>query len=297
MRLVRYRHAGRVAVGALRGGAVTPLAEPAGSGDGELLAIALRRDADAAGPDVAVDEVTLLAPLERPLTIRDFLTFEEHYANFLLGQRGDATIPDEWYRTPVFYFSNPHRVFGPDATVPRPVTEQLDYELEVAVVLGRGGSDLDAEGAAGAIAGYTIFNDLSARDIQHREMALGLGASKCKDFANVFGPCLVTPDELPGEPGRPQARLAGRVNGKPQGEHRLERMQHSFLDMIRHASRGSEVRAGDVLGSGTCATGCIMELAGLHGQDAYPWLEPGDVVELEADGIGVLRTVIGPRSS
>ena len=295
MKLVRYELGGRGYVGAIEGAEVVPLSAPEGSGDAELLEIAMRRDADAVGPGVDLEEVGLLSPLARPSSIRDFLTFEEHYANFLLGQRGDATIPDEWYRTPVFYFSNPHRVFGPGGPVPRPVTDQLDYELEVAVVLGRDGQDLDEEGAAAAIAGYSVFNDLSARDIQSREMALGIGASKCKDFANVFGPCLVTPDELPGEPGRPSARLAGRVNGKPHGEHRLEKMQHSFLDMIVHASRGSAVRAGDVLGSGTCATGCIIELAGLHGQQAYPWLEPGDVVELEAEGIGTLHTVIGPR--
>ena len=295
MKLVRYEHGARCIIGSLDRDVVTPLASPAGSGDAELLEIAMRRDADESGAPVPVEEITLLSPLARPSTIRDFLTFEEHYANFLQGSRGDATIPEEWYRTPVFYFSNPHRVFGPDETVPRPVTEQLDYELEVAVVLGRDGSDLDQEAAVDAIAGYTIFNDLSARDIQSREMPLGLGASKCKDFANVFGPCLVTPDELPGEPGRPSAHLAGRVNGKPHGEHQLERMQHSFADMIVHASRGSTVRAGDVLGSGTCATGCIMELAGLHGSAAYPWLEPGDVVELEAEGIGTLRTVIGAR--
>lgn len=295
MRLVRYRQGDRTMVGSWDGGAVTPVAVADGSGDEELLTVAMRRDADTLGPAVPVEEVTLLAPLAHPPTIRDFLTFEEHYANFLQGSRGDATIPDEWYRTPVFYFSTPHRVFGPDVTAPRPVTDQLDYELEVAVVLGRDGSDLDPDGAIAAIAGYTIFNDLSARDIQAREMPLGLGASKCKDFANVFGPCLATPDELAGEPGRPAARLAGRVNGKPYGEHRLERMQHSFVDMIVHASRGSRVRRGDVLGSGTCANGCIMELAGLHGSDAYPWLEPGDVVELEAEGIGTLRTVIGPR--
>jgi fumarylacetoacetate (FAA) hydrolase len=295
MRLVRYGHEERMFVGSLQGAKVTPLAAPNGSGDRELLELAMRRDADSIGPELSVDEVRLLPPLARPSTIRDFLTFEEHYANFLQGRHGDATIPDEWYRTPVFYFSTPHRVFGHDETAPRPVTDQLDYELEVAVVLGKDGSDLDEEAAIDAIAGYTMFNDLSARDIQSREMALGLGASKCKDFANVFGPCLVTPDELPGEPGRPSARLAARVNGKPHGEHRLERMQHSFVDMIRHASRGSTVRAGDVLGSGTCATGCIIELAGLYGHDAYPWLEAGDVVEIEGEGIGILRTVIGPR--
>jgi fumarylacetoacetate (FAA) hydrolase len=295
MKLVRYRQGDRAMVGSLDGNRVTPLAAPSGSGDAELLAIAMRRDADEAGAPIAVEEVTLLSPLAAPPTIRDFLTFEEHYANFLKGSRGDATIPDEWYRTPVFYFSTPHRVFGPDETVPRPVTEQLDYELEVAVVLGRDGADLDTESAVAAIAGYTIFNDLSARDIQSTEMPLGLGASKCKDFANVFGPCLVTPDELGGEPGRPSARLSSRVNGRQHGEHRLERMQHSFADMIVHASRGSAVRAGDVLGSGTCATGCIMELAGLHGAAAYPWLEPGDVVELDVEGIGILRTVIGAR--
>ena len=297
MKLVRYRDFdGRILVGQLDGEGAVPLAVPQGSGDQELLQIAmLREGAPPLGPAVPMEQVRLLAPLARPPTIRDFLTFEEHYANFLQGSRGNAPIPDEWYRTPIFYFSNPHCVFGPDDVVPRPLTEQLDYELEVAVVIGADGADLDPASAVRVIAGYTIFNDLSARDIQDREMPLGLGASKSKDFVNVFGPCLVTPDELPGAPGRPEARLVGRVNGRQHGEHRLERMQHSFADIIAHASRSSMVRAGDILGSGTCANGCIMELAGLHGSGAYPWLEPGDVMELEAEGIGTLRTVIGPR--
>jgi 2-keto-4-pentenoate hydratase/2-oxohepta-3-ene-1,7-dioic acid hydratase in catechol pathway len=297
MRLVRYRDAdGVLFVGRLEDETVVPHSRPDGTGDRELLEIAMRGDpGPALGPSVPTSAVRLLAPLGRPPTIRDFLTFEQHYANFLEGSRGSAEIPTEWYRTPVFYFSTPHRIFGPEDQVPSPATEQLDYELEVAAVLGADGSDVDPGEAADLIAGYTIFNDLSARDIQAVEMPLGLGPSKCKDFANVFGPCLATPDELGGTPGRPSARLSGGVNGKTYGEDRLEAMQHSFAEMIAHASRSSAVRAGDIFGSGTCATGCILELSSLHGPQAYPWLEPGDVVELEAEGIGVLRTVIGPR--
>jgi fumarylacetoacetate (FAA) hydrolase len=297
MRLVRYYTAGGpVHVGALEGDAVVPLALADHGDDSPLLEIAMsRRRPDDIGPPVPLAQAQLLSPLHAPTTIRDFLTFEAHYANFLQGQTGSADIPAEWYRTPVFYFTNPAVVFGPGDEVPRPQTEQLDYELEVAVVIGREGADVSVADAPDLIAGYTLFNDFSARDIQKVEMALGLGASKCKDFAQSLGPCLATPDEFGGEPGQPQARIRARVNGREYGGDDLASMTHTFARLISHASTSSRLRPGDVLGSGTAATGCIMELAGLHGHEEYPWLQPGDVVELEAEGIGVLRNTIGAR--
>lgn len=302
MRLVRYRtvsgtgskEVGPVTIGVLEGEEVVPLHTAAGNGDDEILAIAMTRTRpDSIGPPVRRERVRLLPPLGWPPAIRDFLTFEGHYANFLLGQTGSAAIPDEWYRTPVFYFTSPAVVFGPDDVIPRPQTTQLDFELEVAAILGRGGSDVCAAEAGDLIAGYTMFNDFSARDIQRREMSLGLGASKCKDFANAFGPCLATPDELAGEPGNPEGAVRARVNGVEIGGADLAGMQHSFAALIAHASTSSRLRPGDIFGSGTATTGCLMELGGLHGHDKYPWLEPGDVVDIEADGIGTLRNTIG----
>ncbi|SFK73820.1 fumarylacetoacetate hydrolase family protein [Geodermatophilus ruber] len=295
MRLVRFTTSGGpTSIGVLEGEKVVPVA--LADGDARLLEIAMSRQRpDGIGPAIPVDDVTLLSPLAQPASIRDFITFEDHYANFLRGQTGAVDIPAEWYRTPVFYFTNPAVVHGPDTEIPHPVTDCLDYELEVAVVLGRGGSDVTVEEAPDLIAGYTLFNDFSARDVQKVEMALGLGPSKCKDFAHALGPCLATPDELGGAPGTPRGQVRARVNGREYGGDDLGHMQHSFARLISHASTASRLRPGDVLGSGTAATGCIMELAGLHGGAAYPWLEPGDVVELEAEGIGVLRNTIGPR--
>lgn len=287
---------GALMIGLLEHDRVIPVAEPAWPGDDQVLQIAMSRQRPQAIADpFPVSDVRLLPPLGAPSSIRDFLTFEQHYANFLLGQTGSAGIPDEWYRTPVFYFTSTAVVYGPGATIPRPVTEQLDFELEVSVVLGRPGADVSPAAAADLIAGYTMFNDFSARDVQRREMALGLGASKSKDFANALGPCLATPDELAGPAGAPDARVTCRVNGREYGSDSLKNMHHSFAEMIAHASRASRLRVGDVLGSGTAASGCIMELAGVHGHDRYPWLEPGDVVEIEAEGIGILRNTVGAR--
>lgn len=287
---------GPVMIGLLEHDRVIPVAESPWPGDGVLLQIAMSRQLPRPiAESVPAADIHLLPPLGAPPSIRDFLTFERHYANYLLGQTGSADIPAEWYRTPVFYFTSTAVVYGPGDTVPRPVTEQLDFELEVAVVLGRPGADVSPAAAADLIAGYTMFNDFSARDTQRREMALGLGPSKCKDFANALGPCLATPDELAGSAGGPDARVACRVNGREYGSDNLTNMHHSFAEMIAHASRASRLRAGDVLGSGTAATGCIMELASLRGHDRYPWLEPRDVVEIEAEGIGTLRNTVGPR--
>ena len=185
-------------------------------------------------------------------------------------------MPPEWYEIPVFYFSNPAAIYGPEDEVPYPEgTEELDYELEVAAVIG----------SEEEIAGFTIMNDWSARDLQRREMRVGLGPSKGKDFATSLGPVLVTPDEL----GDLELEMVARVNGEERSRGNLGAMYHSWEPIVAHAGRNTRLAPGDVLGSGTVGSGCIME----HGDGR--WLQPGDVVELEVEGIGVLRNRISAR--
>jgi fumarylacetoacetate (FAA) hydrolase len=185
-------------------------------------------------------------------------------------------VPEEWYRIPVFYFSNPEVIFGPEDEIPYPDgTEELDYELEVAAVIG----------AEGQIGGFTVMNDWSARDLQRAEMKVGLGPSKGKDFATSLGPILVTSDEFDGS----SATMVARVNGEERSRGELADMHHPWDAIVEHAARNTVLHAGDILGSGTVGTGCILELG--DGR----WLEPGDVVELEVEGIGVLRNRIGAR--
>jgi fumarylacetoacetate (FAA) hydrolase len=221
-----------------------------------------------------LEDVTLRAPVLRPPSIRDFAAFEQHVLN--AGARTGRSVPKEWYEQPVFYFSNPASVYGPDAVVPYPEgSSQLDYELEVAAIVG----------AEGRIGGFTILNDWSARDIQLAEMRVGLGPAKGKDFATSLGPVVVTPDEL----GDLRLEMVARVNGEERSRGNLGDMYHSWDSIVAHAGRNTQLLAGDVLGSGTVGGGSILE------HDDGRWLEPGDVVELEVDGIGVLRNVVGSR--
>jgi fumarylacetoacetate (FAA) hydrolase len=191
------------------------------------------------------------------------------------AQRGLEMAP-EWYQLPVFYFSNPAAVHGPDDTIPFPAESSAwDYELEAAVVIG----------AEGRIAGFTILNDWSARDLQKMEMAVGLGPAKGKDFATSLGPVVVTPDEL----GDLRLEMVARVNGEERSRGNLGDINWSWDELVAHAGRNTLLVAGDVLGSGTVGTGCILEHA--DGR----WLQPGDEVELEIEEIGVLRNVVGHR--
>jgi fumarylacetoacetate (FAA) hydrolase len=216
-------------------------------------------------------DVDLRPPVLHPPAVRDFYAFEQHVrtARALRG----LEVPPEWYEIPVFYFSNPAAIYGPEDEIPRPPdTAELDYELEVAAVIG----------ANGQIGGFTIMNDWSARDLQRVEMRVGLGPAKGKDFATSLGPVLVTPDELDGSTGT----MVARVNGEERSRGELADMYHSWKAIVDHAARNTRLRPGDVLGSGTVGTGCILE----HGDGG--WLQPGDVVELEVEGIGVLRNRI-----
>jgi fumarylacetoacetate (FAA) hydrolase len=219
-------------------------------------------------------DVDLRSPVAHPPSIRDFYAFEQHVktARALRGQ----DVPKEWYEIPVFYFSNPAAIYGPDDKVPYPIgTRELDYELEVAAVVG----------AEGGIGGFTIMNDWSARDLQRVEMRVGLGPSKGKDFATSLGPVVVTPDEFDGSHGE----MVARVNGEERSRGNLAALYHSWEKIVAHAARNTRLYPGDILGSGTVGTGCILEA----GDDR--WLEPRDVVELEVEGIGSLRNTVGPR--
>jgi 2-keto-4-pentenoate hydratase/2-oxohepta-3-ene-1,7-dioic acid hydratase in catechol pathway len=237
------------------------------------------RDALPRGAPVPLPD--LLAPIE-PATIRDYVTFEEHVE----GIAGEV-VP-EWYEAPTFYFTNIHAVTGPYDDVPVPPgSQRFDFELEVAAVIGRAGRDLTPRQAREHIAAYTIFNDWSARDIQFREMQVRLGPCKGKDSANTLGPWLVTADELEPfrrEDGRLDLDLRVWRNGEPLGDDTLANMGWSFEELVAYASRGTWVRPGDVLGSGTCGSGCLAELRG-RGQDV-DWLQPGDEIAIEVEGIG-----------
>jgi 2-keto-4-pentenoate hydratase/2-oxohepta-3-ene-1,7-dioic acid hydratase in catechol pathway len=265
------------------------------SGDG--LPAAAEQAADHPDEVVPLDAVQLRPPIPTPPSIRDFYAFEQH-ARTARQARGAALDPD-WYELPVFYFSNPHAVVGPGEQVPVPPGSQaLDFELEVAAVVGRGGTDLDPDTARSHIAGLTIMNDWSARDLQRREMGLHLGPAKGKDFATSLGPFLVTLEQLDDVVvGRGyDLTMTASVNGREYSRASLADLYWSFGEMLAYASRGARVEPGDVIGSGTAGTGCILELSLVHGSDVYPWLRPGDEVTLAVDRLGSLtnRVVAGP---
>ena len=221
--------------------------------------------------EFTLDEVRLLAPIPEPPAVRDFISFEQHIAT--TRRRRGATVPSQWYEFPSSTSATPRAIVGPDEPVRYPDgTHELDYELEVAAVVGTGGR----------IAGFTVMNDWSARDLQRQEQAVGLGPAKGKDFATSFGPVLVTVDEFDGSSGT----MLARVNGEERSRGDLADLYHGWEAMLERASRNTRLRPGDLIGSGTVGSGCILE----HGDER--WLRPGDVVELEVEGIGVLRNAI-----
>jgi len=225
-------------------------------------------------------EVTTIAPLPNPSSLRDFIAFENHIA--ATSKKRGQPIPPEWYKFPIYYKGNHRTIIGPDQDLPWPLeTTKLDYELELACVIGRSGRDIPEREAQDYIAGYTIMNDFSARDIQFQEMACRLGPAKGKDFATALGPCLLTPDEI-AELGA--LTMIARVNGEEWSRGRFGTIHWSFPQMIAHVSRGETIYPGDVFGSGTVGGGCGLEM------DRY--LKPGDIVELEIQPIGILQTKV-----
>ncbi|KQW47242.1 hydroxylase [Nocardioides sp. Root1257] len=257
---------------------------------GELIPLGLERALEIGaeakrGTAFAFDEADLLLPY-KPASVRDFVTFESHVEGVRRSVDNASGVPEAWYDAPTFYFTNPHALYGPGSAIPRPVTcRALDFELEVGVVLGAGGSSLTEVEAAEAVFGYTIVNDWSARDLQSREMQVGLGPAKGKDFATSIGPWIVTADELPSL----DLDCRVSVNGALVGQDRLSHMNWSFAEMIAYASRDSVVLPGDLLASGTTGGGgCLAELWGRAGAQVPAPLEPGDVVTMEVEGIGTL---------
>ena len=302
MRFATYELDGTAWAGVVSDAGVHPL--PAGTTVLDLVRAGLPVALDAgeaalAGPAVPLDDVRLLPPLAAP-TVRDFVAFEEHVEGVVKGVTGGTGgVVPEWYEAPTFYFTNPYALIGAHDDVPVPPgSQRFDFELEVAVVLGKDGASLTPEQARLHVFGYTVLNDWSARDLQAREMKVNLGPAKGKDSATTLGPWLVTADEL--EPYRDDdgflaLDLRVSVNGTEVGQDLLANMGWPFEELISYASRGTEVRAGDVLGSGTCGNGgCLAELWGTRGEAAPPPLRPGDVVEMTVEGIGTLRNRVVP---
>jgi len=249
----------------------------------ERLRAALGERADA--PTVPLDEVQLLAPILRPPTIRDFVAFERHVRNAVKNQGLDEP-PAFWYRTPVFYFSNPLTVHGPGAVIRCPSsTDSLDYEIEIGVVIGREGESIPEADALDYVAGFTLFNDWSARDLCMDEFG-GFGLHKGKDFAQGLGPWVTTADELADRlvDGRLDLAVSARVNGETWSDSTTADMHWTLPELVAHASRDSRVVPGDVLATGTVGYGCIFETPSEH-----RWLRPGDVVDIEAEVLGTLR--------
>jgi len=242
---------------------------------------------------VPLADAKLRAPIIQPPTVRDFIVYEEHASS-----QGTREPNEVWYRMPVFYFSNPLCIYGPDAEIPFPsASSQFDYELEIGCVIGKEGRDVPAGDAMDYIAGFTLFNDWSSRDLQVDEMAFGLGPAKGKDTASSIGPWLVTTDEmLPYlKDGRLDLRCQVRVNGQDWlKDGSAIDAYFSFADMIERASKDSRIVPGDVIGSGTVGGGSIRE-AIRKGYEGARFLEPGDVVEHEVEVIGVLRGTLGPK--
>ena len=293
MKLVRYEHNGFAHVGVIQYDQVNSL-------DTELDVLGIlnlpirERDYLQARCGrmhrVDIDKVRLLPPIE-PRAMRDFVAFEAHIAGMKKSEGGTGEIPEQWYEAPTFLFMNPWALTGPnDDIVPPADAKALDYELEIAAVVRKQARDVAAKDASDYIGGYLILNDWSARDLQRREMKVGLGPSKGKDFANTIGPWITTSDELDErrEGDRLDLEMKVYINDKLIGQDNAKNLSWSFEEMLAYASRGAIVGAGDVLGSGTCSQGALAEFWSRTGKQEPAPLKPGDVVKLEIDLLGSL---------
>jgi fumarylacetoacetate (FAA) hydrolase len=278
MRVATFRDpAGKLGVGAIEGEAIRVLEAPS------MLAWLAGEGREQTGAKHALGSAALLAPVPDPPSVRDFYAFEGHVAAGWRRRGGE--IPRYWYEAPAFYFSNPASIRGPGEPVaPPPNSKALDFELEIAAVVGAGDE----------IAGFTLMNDWSARDVQADEVTVGLGPHKAKDFATSLGPWLATPDELPYEGGRLRVETTVTVNGRELSRCDASEQHFTWPQLVAHAGRETRLRPGDVLGSGTLTGGCLLELGPQDFGDGRGerWIEPGDVVTLAAPGLGPLETPI-----
>jgi 2-keto-4-pentenoate hydratase/2-oxohepta-3-ene-1,7-dioic acid hydratase in catechol pathway len=291
MKLVRYERGGSAQLGVVRDGLVRDLATELSVLEVLNLLPAERDQLEAdAGTHFSepLGSVRLLPPIE-PRAMRDFVGFERHIGGMKQVEAGDGSIPAAWYEFPVFLFMNPWDLTGPGDEVPAPADSQLlDFELELACVVGRTAHNVAEEDANSYIAGYLIMNDWSARDLVAKELTVGLGPSKGKDFATTIGPWITTPDELEGHlvDGRLSLEMSVRVNGVEVGRDNSANMSWTFPQLVAHASRSATVGPGDILASGTCSTGCLAEVWARTGEQWPPPLVPGDTVTMEIDRLG-----------
>ena len=236
-------------------------------------------------------DALILPPVPDPPSFRDFYAFEQH-VRAARKLRGLEMNPD-WYKIAIFYFSNPNCCYGHKEEIPYPKnTTELDFELEFAIIIGNGGSDIEASDANKVIAGYTILNDWSSRNLQREEMPMSLGPAKGKDFASSFGPYMVTPDELENDwddHGKLNLRMTCHVNGNLISDGNTNDLYHSFGDMIERASMNTKLVPGEYIGSGTVGTGCILEL---RPENTGGWIKKGDSVRLEIEKLGALENRI-----
>ena len=297
MRIARYEHDGVVRVGEVQGDGDATVVRALPDGVeviGLLQQSPDQRAAHALGDAVSLRSVRLLAPLQPP-SVRDFVSFEQHIEGMIMGD--NIPFPEAWYGAPAFYFSNPNSIFATGVEIPMPPRAQrYDYELEVAAIIGKRGSDLTLDGAREAIAGYTVFNDWSARDLQGEDRKLGMGWAKGKDTASTLGPWIVTADELEqyrDDSGRLDLQMTVWLNGEQMGTDTLASTAWTFEQMLVYASRGTALVPGDVIGSGTCGGGCLGELWGRSDPRNPAPLGPGDVVRMTVEHIGTIENTVG----
>lgn len=255
-------------------------------------------------PNASFSKEEILAPIPRPTSCRDGYAFRQHVAAARRNRKVDMIAEFDQY--PIFYFTNHLAVQGPGSIECMPDHfQKLDFELEAAIVIGKKGRNIKAAEADQYIAGYMIMNDMSARTLQMEEMLLNLGPAKGKDFSTVIGPMLVTPDELepfkiPAKPNHEgnnyNLKMKCWVNGIEVSSGNVGDMDWTFAEIIERCSYGVDIYPGEVIGSGTVGTGCFLELngTGLLNDPNYKvqWLQPGDVVEMEIDGLGRLSNTI-----
>ncbi len=251
------------------------------------------------GTGIPLTDVRLLPPIASP-ALRDFVAFEEHVVGVSRSIDGTDAVAEAWYEAPAFVFMNPHALIGAADDLPMPpLTSALDFELEIGAIVGRRCRDLSVEEAYDHIAGYCVVNDWSARDLQRREMQVGLGPAKGKDFATTLGPWITTADEVADKhrDGILDLEMTVEINGRPVGRDRSGHMAWSFAELLSHASRGAWVGAGDVIASGTCHTGALAEIWGRTGRQEPAPLAVGDTVTMTVDVLGTIRNTVVPGIS
>ncbi|CAB4622306.1 MAG: hydroxylase [Actinobacteria bacterium] len=305
MKLARWQYKGEITCGVIHNGKAlaftdgTTIEDLVKLGLAETLAIgeSLISLGDEGAPDLGA--IKLLVP-HQPPSIRDYVAFEEHVEGVVKSIDASEGVVAEWYEYPTFYFTNPNSLIATGDVMNPPVSQKLDFELELGIVLGavegQDGRNLSIDDAAKTVFGYMIFNDWSARDIQSREMKVRLGPAKGKDFATTLGPWIVTADEFAGHvdaEGFMALEMTVAVNGIEIGRDSLASIGWPIPELIAYASRNSRVLPGDVLGSGTVGSGCLAELWGRNGGPTPPPLKPGDEVVMTIEGVGEIRNVVG----